>query len=78
MVDELFRHLFVTAASLLRKFGGFIHQMPVGRHLRGMEEERRIGGSVLRAVPGDGLNVTGIRYHGCVFLKRFKQLHVVS
>jgi hypothetical protein len=52
--------------------------MPVGRHLRGMEEERRIGGSVLRTVPGDGLKVTGIRYHGCVFLERFKQLHVVS
>src|ERR1700733_1335120 len=78
MVDELFRHLFVTAAPLLCQFGGFIDQMPVGRHLSGMEEERRIGGSVLRTVPRDGLNVTGIRHHRRVFLQRFKQRHVWS
>jgi hypothetical protein len=77
MIDELFRHLFVTAAALLRKFGSVIHQMPVGRHLGGVEEERRIGGGVLRAMPGDGLNVAGIGYHGGVFLQRFEQLHVV-
>jgi hypothetical protein len=49
--------------------------VPVDRHLGGVKEKRRIGGSVLRPVPGNGLNITGIRYDGRVFLQGFKQCH---
>jgi hypothetical protein len=40
-----------------------------------MKKERRIGGSVLRPVPGNCFDVTGISDYGGVFLERFKQRH---
>jgi hypothetical protein len=61
----------MAAAALEGKLGSLFHQVPVDRHLGGVKEKRRIGGSVLRPVPGNGLNITGIRYNGRVFLQGF-------
>ena len=53
----------------------FVHQSPVDWHLGGVKEKRRIGGSVLRAMPGDRLDIAGVRDNGGVFLQGFKQCH---
>src|SRR4030095_7215785 len=74
-INESSRHLIVAAAALKRKFGSLFHQAPVGRHLGGVKKKRRIGGGILRPVPSNGLNITGIRYNCRVFLQRFKQCH---
>ena len=51
------------------------HQVPVDRHLGGVKKKRRIGGGVLRPVPGNGFDITRVRYNGRVFLQGFKQRH---
>ena len=43
---------------------GFIQQRSVGRHLNCLEDERGVGGGVLRLVLGNLLKVAGVSHHG--------------
>ena len=62
----------MTAATLKSKLSGLVDQVPVKGHLSRVQEKRWVRGRVLRAMPGYRFNVAGIRYNGCVLLKRFK------
>ena len=42
----------------------FIQQRAVGRHLHCLEDERGIGGGILRLVLGNLLKVAGVGHHG--------------
>jgi hypothetical protein len=71
-VDELLSYFLVMVAAFQREVGGLVYQVPIDWHLSSMMEKRRIGGSVLRSVPGNGLNVTRVRNNGCVLFQGFQ------
>ena len=72
LIDELPRHFFVPTAALESELGGLFDQVPVSGHLGGVKEQRRIGGGVLRPVPGNGFDVTRVRHNRRVFLAKIQ------
>ena len=68
-VHELLGHFPLVPALFLRLLRRVVHKVPVSRHLRRVEQQRRVGGGILRPVTADGLDVAGIGDDGRVLLQ---------
>ena len=45
------------------------------RHLRGLVNQRRVGGGVARLILGDRLEITGVCNHHCHLAQLIQQVH---
>src|SRR6478752_7910598 len=66
---------FLIARLLLGIAQRLFHEVLVLRLLCSLEQERRVGGRVLRLGFADSFDVAGIGYHGRVLLQRIEQRH---
>ena len=62
----------MTPATLQSKLSSLVDQVPIHGHLSRVKQKRWVRCRVLRAMPGNSFNVTGIGYNGGVLLKRFQ------
>ena len=75
LVHEGFGLRFGIPALLVGVVERIHHQVLVLRPLRRAEQQRRIGGCILRLEARDGLDIAGIRDYYAVFLQRIEDCH---
>ena len=54
---------------------GVFQQLCLGRHSHGLENQRRVGGGVLRRKTADLLKIAGVGDHGGILLEGIELVH---